>query len=174
MQQPGASNQPLLHPDTFKGDKTMTAATYEAHIHRPIAEVFEFLADGTNNPLWQPFLVSSAGPDGPIGLGATFKQRTRSPLGFTVSSDCRITVYEPPHRLSVTVVSGGPIRPTFTYTLTPENQVTVVRCVVEYHPGRLARVSTPFFAMLHPLFAWEASWLKRAGAKLDSAGAAAA
>ncbi len=150
----------------------MTTATHEVRIERPIAEVFDFLADGTNNPRWQPFLVVSTGPDGPIGLGATFSQRMRSPLGFTVSSDCRITAYEPPNKLSMTVASGGPIRPTFTYTLTPDDQATVVRCVVEYRPDRLARLSTPVFALLHPLFAWEASWLKRVAAQLDSAGAA--
>jgi uncharacterized protein YndB with AHSA1/START domain len=152
----------------------MTAATREVHIDRPITEVFDFLANGTNNPRWQPFLVASNGPDGPIGLGATFRQRMRSPLGFTVSSDCRITAYEPPHTLSMTVASGGPIRPTFTYTLTPDDRGTIVRCVVEYRPSRLARPTAPLFALLHPLFAWEASWLKRVAVLLDSAGAAGA
>ncbi len=147
----------------------MASAAHEVRIDRPITEVFDFLADGTNNPRWQPLVVTSIGPEGPVGPGATFTQRVRSPLGFTVSANYRVIAYEPSQKLSMTVTSGGPIRPTITYTLTAEDQATIVRCVVEYRPAGLARLTAPLFVLLHPLFAWEASCLERVGPALESA-----
>jgi hypothetical protein len=51
---------------------------------------------------------------GPLGAGTTFRQTVRHPLGFTVSADYRITVYDRPRQLAMVVTSGGPVRPTLT------------------------------------------------------------
>jgi uncharacterized protein YndB with AHSA1/START domain len=151
----------------------MSTAQHEVRIERPIAEVFAFLADGTNNPRWQT-RVTQTGTDGPLGEGTTFHQRMRHPLGFSVTADYRISAYEPPRRLVLTVTSGGPIRPTMTYTLRADGASTLVRCTVELHPHGLARLASPALVLLHPLFAWEASWTERLVDLLDPPAARAA
>ena len=141
----------------------MTQAHHEVRIDRPINEVFDFLADGTNNPRWQHLVVQTTPPAGTVGVGSTFKQNMRHPLGFTVTADCRVTAYERPHRLAIEVVSGGPIRPGVGYDLTPAGaSATTVRCTIEHHPSGVARLATPVLALLHPLFGWEASSIERA------------
>jgi uncharacterized protein YndB with AHSA1/START domain len=152
----------------------MNKAAHDIRINRPITEVFDFLADGTNNPRWQPMVVRTTRPEGALGVGSTFRQRVRHPLGFTVSADYRITAYDFPHHLAMTVSSGGPIRPTLTYTLTTDGQATILRCTIEHHTNGLARIATPALALLHPLFAWEASSIERARLLLDPTSSQAA
>lgn len=147
----------------------MARAQYEVRIRRPIEQVFEFLADGSNNHLWQPRTVhtSQAGPA--LGAGTSFRQTTRHPFGFNVSSDYRLTVFDRPHALSLVATSGSPIRPTETYTLTEHSGGdTVLHCTVEYRPVGLARLLTPLLSMINPLFAWEASWIEGVRDVLES------
>ena len=148
----------------------MSQAHHDVRIDRSAEDVFDFLAAGANNPRWQPFVVSTTPPDAPVGEGSTFRQRARHPLGFTVPADYRITAYERPQRLATQIISGGPIRPTAIYDLTRAGEsVTDLRCTIEFHPTGLARLANPAFALLHPLFAWEASWIERAQRLLNAA-----
>jgi uncharacterized membrane protein len=153
----------------------MSQAHHQVRIDRPIEEVFDFLAAGTDNPRWQRFVISTTPPEGAVGQGSTFRQRVRHPLGFTVSADYRVTTYQRPSRLAVEIVSGGPIRPTLTYDLAPTGESsTDLRCTVAYRPSGLGRLASPAFALLHPLFAWEASSVEQAQRLLDSTGSPAA
>lgn len=148
----------------------MTSAQYDTRISRPIDDVFDFLSDGTNNPRWQRLVVQTVGPAGPIGVDSVFDQRVRHPLGFTASADYRITGDDRPRCLALAVVSGGGIRPTVTYDLTPiDDEATTVRCRIEYYPNGFARLASPALALLHPLFAWQASSISRASQLLESA-----
>jgi uncharacterized protein YndB with AHSA1/START domain len=148
----------------------MTQAHHIVRVERPIEEVFDFLADGTNNPRWQRFVLRTAPTNEAVGVGHTFSQRVRHPLGFTVSADFRITEYERPQRLSAIITAGGPIRPTITYELTPDGEkATVLRCTVEHRFAGMARLAAPATALLHPLFAWEARSVERIGRCLGSA-----
>ena len=147
----------------------MTQAHHIVRLNRPIEEVFDFLADGTNNPRWQRFVVRTAPSNDAVGVGHTFSQRVRHPLGFTVPADFRVTEYERPRRLSVMVTAGGPIRPTITYELTPDGEVTILRCTVEHQLAGVARLAAPATALLHPVFAWEARSVERIGRCLESA-----
>ena len=57
----------------------MTQAHHDVRIARPIEDVFDFLANGANNPRWQPLVVSTV-PDGEsLGVGSTFRQTVRHP-----------------------------------------------------------------------------------------------
>jgi uncharacterized protein YndB with AHSA1/START domain len=141
----------------------MTQARHDVRINRPIQEVFDFLADGTNNPRWQPPVIRTTPTGETLDLGSAFQQKVRHPLGFTVSADYRITAYGPPHLLATVITSGGPLRPNLTYTLTATAAgATEVECLIEYHPSGLGRLASPALALLYPLFAWEASWIERA------------
>jgi uncharacterized protein YndB with AHSA1/START domain len=153
----------------------MSPAHHDVLINRPIDEVFDFLADGTNNPRWQSFVSSTTPPPGGIEAGATIRQRVRHPLGFTVSADYRVTAYDPPCRLALEVTSGGPLRPTVTYDLAPaEGGGTRLRCTIAHRTTRLTRFAIPALALLHPLFAWEAAAVERARRLLESQDQAAA
>ena len=153
----------------------MTQAHHIVRIERPIEEVFDFLADGTNNPRWQRLVVRTAPSNDAIGVGHTFSQQVRHPLGFTVPADFRVTEYERPRLLSVIVTAGGPIRPTLTYELTPDGEhATILRCKVEHPLAGMARLAAPAIALLHPLFAWEARSVERIGRCLAGASQLAA
>ncbi len=140
-------------------------AEHDVVIARPIDAVFGFLADGTNNPYWQPMVVRTEPdrPGQPLGVGTVFRQRVRHPLGFTVSADYRLTTYQPPTALAVVVVSGGPVRPTMAYDLTSDGgRVTTVHCTLRSDPKGLAKLAAPLLNLVHPLFAWEAAWVDNA------------
>ncbi|HVX20476.1 MAG TPA: SRPBCC family protein [Acidimicrobiales bacterium] len=144
-------------------------AQHDVAVARPVDTVFDFLADGTNNPYWQPMVVRTTPdrPGEPVGVGTVFRQRVRHPLGFTVSADYRLTVYERPTALALVVVSGGPVRPTMAYELAETGAaggaaVTTVRCTLRSAPQGWAKLAAPLLNVVHPLFAWEAAWVDNA------------
>lgn len=146
----------------------MTQAHHDVRIARPIEDVFDFLADGANNPLWQPPVVSTVREGETLGVGSVFRQTMRHPLGYKVSSDYRVTEYERPHGLVLKATSGGPFRPTLSYALRPTGaEETDVRCTLEYRPSGIGRLALPPLALLHPVFAWEASWVGRTRVLLE-------
>jgi uncharacterized membrane protein len=138
----------------------MTRVEHRVTIDRPADEVFRFLADGANNPRWQPPVVKTSRADVQLVAGTRFNQTMRHPFGFRISSDYRITVFEPNRALALKTISGGPIRPVQHYELTAESDDrTTVRSIIEYQPHGLVRLALPTLAFLRPLFAWETSWL---------------
>jgi uncharacterized membrane protein len=148
-------------------------AQREVVINRPIHEVFDFLADGTNNPRWQPWVEQTVQGEGPLGAGTSFRQSVRHPLGFRVPTDYRLTVFERPRTLALVGTAGGPFRPTQTYELTASGpDVTAVRCTIEYQPSGLARLMTPVLALAHPRFARAAAAVEQARDVLESSAAA--
>lgn len=89
----------------------MAHAQASVTINKPANIVFDFLADGTNNPKWRPSVTEIQKiTSGPIGLGTRFKQRMKGPLGRTIAGDYEITVYEPGQILGFKVIAG-PARP---------------------------------------------------------------
>jgi hypothetical protein len=84
-------------------------------VDRPIGEVFDFLADGSSNALWRPNVVRVIFAAGPPD-GAVWAQSIRAASGRIRKADYRVTWYDPPGRLELTVVNG-PSRPTTTFVL---------------------------------------------------------
>jgi uncharacterized membrane protein len=75
-------------------------------INRPADEVFEFLADAANNPLWQNGMRSCTWTsDPPIGVGSTYEQHARF-MGGNVRSTFVVTVYEPGRRIAIESVES--------------------------------------------------------------------
>lgn len=85
-------------------------------IEAPVATVFAFLADGTNNPKWRPGVLDITPPPGGPAVGATYKQGLKGPRGKRIDGDYQITALEPPAKLAFAVVAG-PARPTGTFEL---------------------------------------------------------
>ncbi|HEX6580759.1 MAG TPA: SRPBCC family protein [Actinomycetota bacterium] len=73
----------------------------EIVIHRPVEEVFDFVADERNEPLYNPrMLHAEQTSPGPVGLGTRFSAEMRS-AGRTVKMTIKNTGYERPRRLAV-------------------------------------------------------------------------
>ena len=86
-----------------------------ALIDRPIADVFAFLAEGTNDPKFSPRVIEiHKEPDGPSGLGTIFVSRVKD-AGMTTDRRFELTVFEAPTTLRwsersknlITVPDGG-------------------------------------------------------------------
>jgi hypothetical protein len=86
-----------------------------AVIDRPIAEVFEFLAAGTNDPKFSPRVLEiRKEPDGPSALGTVFVSRVKD-AGMTTDRRFELTRFDAPTALRwsersknlVTVPEGG-------------------------------------------------------------------
>jgi Polyketide cyclase / dehydrase and lipid transport len=86
-----------------------------AVINRPIGEVFEFLAEGTNDPLFSPRVLSiQKDPAGASGLGTVFVSRVKD-AGVKTDRRFELTGFQPPTTIRwtersknlVTVPEGG-------------------------------------------------------------------
>jgi uncharacterized protein YndB with AHSA1/START domain len=114
------------------------AGRFEAttQIDRPIEEVFAFLADGTNDPMFSPRVLEIAKTtDGPPGVGTMYKSTVKD-AGMKTKREFELTDFEAPTRIRwaersknlVTAPEGG-------YDLTPSGSGTQLRVynVLEGH-----------------------------------------
>jgi hypothetical protein len=86
-----------------------------AVIDRPIGEVFDFLAAGTNDPKFSPRVLEiRKEPDGPSALGTVFVSKVKD-AGMTTNRRFELTALEAPTKIRwsersknmVTVPEGG-------------------------------------------------------------------
>jgi carbon monoxide dehydrogenase subunit G len=86
-----------------------------AEIDRPIAQVFAFLAAGTNDPTFSPRVQRiEKTTDGPVGVGTVFVSTVKD-AGMTTGREFRITELAEPTKIRwaeqsknlVTAVDGG-------------------------------------------------------------------
>src|SRR6476620_4996960 len=86
-----------------------------AVVDRPIAEVFEYLAAGTNDPQFSPRVLSiRKEPDGPSALGTVFVSQVKD-AGMKTDRRFELTDFQPPTTIRwtersknlVTVSEGG-------------------------------------------------------------------
>ena len=96
-------------------------------IDRPIEEVFDFLADGTNDPKFSPRVLEIAKTtDGPTGVGTVYASTVKD-AGMKTKREFEITDFERPTKIrwaersknAITANEGG-------YDLAPENGGTRV------------------------------------------------
>jgi uncharacterized protein YndB with AHSA1/START domain len=88
----------------------MAHAQHTVTINQPIADVFAYLADGTNNPHWRPGVLEIHRTSATDGPDATYRQILKGPGGRRISGDYRVTTHTPPTLLEFTV-TAGPARP---------------------------------------------------------------
>src|SRR5512140_3504681 len=103
----------------------MAHAENSIRIDRPVNEVFQFIEDGTNSPLWRPTVLDiQRVPGKPAGVGAVFKQGLKGP-GGRIDGDYEIIEEQPDQLIKFQVISG-PARPTGTYQFKAEGNSTLV------------------------------------------------
>lgn len=79
----------------------------EIVIERPIADVFDFVADQRNEPRFNPSMSSvDKLSDGEVGLGSRFRAETMSG-GKPVSMVIEFVTFERPHRLGSRTTMAG-------------------------------------------------------------------
>jgi uncharacterized protein YndB with AHSA1/START domain len=114
----------------------------ETLILRPPEVVFDFLADGTNEPRYNPGVVrSQLLSSGPIGTGTKFLASFRS-AGHMAPALIEYLDYRKPERLvSVTRMRWADVRGQLK--LSPAPSGTRLQWSAELHPAGLARLFTP-------------------------------
>jgi uncharacterized protein YndB with AHSA1/START domain len=121
----------------------MQAFENKVTIHRPATEVFAFLAEFENIPIWNYAIeATSKASAGPVGVGARYRQ-TRSIPSRSVE-EFEVTVYEPAKRLAI---HGqiGPFQANIGYLLDAGAGTTTVINNVELEPSRaMLRLISPF------------------------------
>ena len=117
----------------------MAHAENRIKIERPVQQVFDFILDGTNNPLWRPAVTDiKALGEKPYGVGSSFKQGLKDP-GGRIDGDYKITECQP-NRLIRFQVSAGPARPTGEYQFASDGASTIVTFVLDFQPKGLAKL----------------------------------
>src|SRR5579862_4386373 len=110
----------------------MAHAENEVVINKPTNVVYDFLADGLNNPKWRPGVIDISLSSGQPGqVGTIYKQNLKGPGGRSISGDIKITEAVPGKALSFQVISG-PARPTGQYTLTEVPEGTKLKFALDY------------------------------------------
>lgn len=114
-------------------------------IDRPVNTVFNFIADGTNNPLWRSSVTDiERVPGKPTGLGAVFKQGLKGP-GGRINGDYEIVEYQPDQLIRFQVISG-PARPTGAYKFEAVSNSTHLTFILHFEPTGLAKLMEPMIA----------------------------
>ena len=118
----------------------------EILINRPAEEVFDFVADERNEPLYNPHMRRAERiSDGPIGLGTRFRAEIVS-MGRTVEMIIEFTGYDRPRRLaSATHMSSMDTHGGLTFDPVPEG--TRMRWTWDVEPRGILR-------LMRPLVAW--------------------
>lgn len=109
--------------------------TSSIEINRPAGEVFDYVADMSNNTVWQKGQVRCTWTsDPPLTLGSTYDQEAKF-LGKSIVSSFEVTEYEPGARIRVST-TGGTMSIDVTRTVTP---ISDERCTV----GAVVRGDAP-------------------------------
>jgi uncharacterized membrane protein len=119
----------------------------EIVINRPVDEVFDFVADARNEPLYNPQMLRSEKlTPGPIGLGTQFRDEIKS-MGRPAEITIEIVGYERPRRLTDSIrMSTMDIRGGLTFDPVPAG--TRMRWSWELTPRGVFKLLTPMVARI--------------------------
>ena len=120
----------------------MTHIEREVVINRPVEEVFDFLADGRNEPQYNAHMLRAQQvAEGPIGRGTQFRTEVTT-NGRSMEMDYEITSYARPWRLAQRTIKG-PLAVQSTVTFAPVPTGTSMRWVWEMEPRGAFKLLTP-------------------------------
>jgi Polyketide cyclase / dehydrase and lipid transport len=111
----------------------------------PVDEVFAFVGDARNRPLWDESVDTEelTSPE-PIGVGSTVRSRLRS-MGRDYEYNWEIIEHEPPNRQIIESTSG-PFSTTLAYQLSVQDGGTLVEFSVTGRPTGMLRLLQPLIA----------------------------
>lgn len=116
-------------------------------IARPIEEVWEFVMEVENEPLWQTTLDVAAriGP-GPLGIGSMVRE-TRRFLGRRIDTTWEMIECDAPLRSSIRSVDA-PFPWSGTYALVEDGLGTRFALTLQGDPGTFFRLAEPVFTRI--------------------------
>jgi uncharacterized membrane protein len=116
-------------------------------INRPIDEVFEFVSDVENNPLWQSSIVEGKQTSsGSLGVGTTITTTSRY-LGLRIKTDWEVIEYEPNRKYVAKSISGrGQAKGTWAFE--PVANGTRVDLAAEMGLSGLFRIVEPMLKII--------------------------
>jgi len=125
----------------------MASIEGEITISRPVEVVFDYVADQTNEPTYNPSMVRAEKVSaGPIGKGSRFRSAVRS-AGRTADMLIEFTDYDRPRRLaSTTTMKQADIEYMLTFEPVPTG--TRMRWSGQVRPKGAFRLLTPLIAWL--------------------------
>jgi uncharacterized membrane protein len=135
------SQAQCVQPDWFQNTLRIE---HTIQIDQPVDDVFSFMADPENLPLWQSGLAEVRPQSDVRGLGARHLE-LRTLLGKRFEQVLEVTAFVPGERLDLAVVEG-PVQLTVRHTFEPVTGGTRVVMIGEGDPG-------PLFALAAPLMA---------------------
>jgi uncharacterized membrane protein len=129
-------------------------------INRPVEEVFAFVANVENLPLWAgPVTEAKQISEGPIGVGTTQIQSAQF-LGREMETTQEVTEYELNKKLS-TKSTSGPLPLEIHYTFEPFGEGTKIRLEGNLDAGGFFKLAEPLVGrMLNRQTASDAQTLK--------------
>ena len=110
-------------------------------IDRPVEEVFDFLADGTNDPKFSPRVQEIAKTtDGPVGAGTVYASTVKD-AGVKTKREFKLTAFERPSKIRWTELSKNMVSvPDGGYDLAPSGAGAELTFFNEFEgrgPGKL-------------------------------------
>lgn len=121
----------------------MAHAIKTVFINRLKKVVFDFLADGLNNPKWRESVLDISLASGTPGqLGAVYKQGSKGPLGRRIDADYKIVEIIPDTLIKFDVIKG-PARPSGKFELTDYNDQAKLIFTLDLEPRGLAKLMEP-------------------------------
>jgi len=119
----------------------------EIIIHRPIETVFDFVADETNEPKYNPNMVHAERiSDGPIGKGTRFVTELKR-MGRTMVMTVEFTRFERPRLLASTTRSSAMLTEG-ELTFEPVDGGTRMRWSWDVRPRGAVKLITPLIGWL--------------------------
>ena len=121
----------------------------EIVINRPVDEVFDFVADARNEPLYNALMLRAEKlTPGPIGIGTRFRDQIALTVGPAAIA-IEIIDYERPRRLTESIrLSRMDIRGGLTFDPVPGG--TRMRWSWEWMPRGVFKLLTPLMARFGP------------------------
>jgi uncharacterized protein YndB with AHSA1/START domain len=125
----------------------MSRIQREIVINRPVDEVFDFMADGRNEPQYNPHMLRAEQISaGPIGRGTQFRTEVTT-RGRSMEMAYEITAYERPQRLALrTIKAVVDVQSTETFDPVPGG--TRLRLLWEVEPRGVFKLMTPLLARM--------------------------
>jgi len=120
----------------------MIDQSHTVTIDRAVGEVFDFVAEPSNEPKWHFDVREVVRPKrGPIALGTTYEWIVRF-LG-TKTYVGQVTALEPNRFIEMTTLEG-PVLPQLTHTFQAEGDRTIYTRRIRFEPTGLFKVMEPF------------------------------
>jgi uncharacterized protein YndB with AHSA1/START domain len=124
----------------------MTSFEYAVEIDRPVEEVWAFVADAANNPVWQIPIVEVPRGTGELRVGSRITEVAQF-LGRRFELGLVVTEFQPPYR-SVVRAEPGPVRLSGTYRLEALPTGTRFTLAGDFEGHGFFRLAEPVFARI--------------------------